>query len=404
VTTDSVIIAGGGPVGLITALGLARASVPVTVFERHDTLQDDPRAATTHPATLEILAEYGMEEEVREAGLLCPTFQHWDRVSGQMVAEFDHAVIAEDTDFPYVVQCEQFKISRIALSKLAHEPLATVRFGAEITGFTQDATGVDVTVRRTDGGEERHRGEWLVGSDGGRSTVRKAAGIAFTGFTFPEQFMVLTTPFDFEAHRGYSYRNYFSDPEEWANCFKVAHEGPPGLWRIVLPVDPEKDEAELLSEEAVQAKMQKFFPKPEPYDIVHRKLYSVHQRVAETFRKGRVLLAGDASHANNPIGGMGLNGGIQDGANLAEKLARVCHGDSDRLLDLYDKQRRTIATEFVQRQSIENKKRLEAQDEASRQASFGELRAIAADPVRARAFVRRAAMIDAQRQAAATTL
>ncbi|MCU4652048.1 FAD-dependent monooxygenase [Roseibacterium sp. SDUM158016] len=402
-TKDTVIIAGGGPVGLITGLGLARAGVPVTIFERYEELPDDPRAATVHPATLELLAEYGMEEDVRKAGLVCPTFQHWDRATGELIAEFDHAVLAGETEFPYVVQCEQFKISRIALALLAKEPLAELRLGAEVTGFTQDASGVDVTVQAGDA-EERHRVSWLVGADGGRSTVRKAAGIEFRGFTFPEQFMVLTTPFDFEKHRGFSYRNYLSDPEEWANCFKVAADGPPGLWRIVLPVDPEKGEAELLSDEAVQGKMQKFFPKPDDYEIVHRKLYTVHQRVAETFRKGRVLLAGDASHANNPIGGMGLNGGIQDGANLADKLGRVCAGESEDLLDLYDKQRRTIATDFVQRQTIENKKRLESRDEATRQENFRELRAIAADPERARVFVRRAAMLEAQRRAAATVL
>ncbi len=137
---------------------------------------------------------------------------------------------------------------------------------------------------------------------------------------------------------------------------------------------------------------------------MHRNLYRVHQRVAETFRKGRILLAGDAAHANNPIGGMGLNGGIQDGINLVEKLAQVCRGASDSLLDLYDKQRRTITTEFVQQQSIANKKRLEASDEASRQANFQELREIAADPERSRAFSRQASMLDAQRRAAATTL
>lgn len=402
-TEHSVIIAGGGPVGLIAGLGLARQGVPVTILERHAELPDDPRAATTHPATLELLGAYGMEEDVRKAGLVCPTFQHWDRVSGDLIAEFDHAVLAGETDYPYVVQCEQYKISRIALDRLADEPLAKVRLGAELTGFAQDADGVDVTVQTADG-EEHLRTSWLVGADGGRSTVRKAAGIAFEGFTFPEQFMVLTTPFDFEKHRGFCYRNYLSDPEEWANCFKVAHNGPPGLWRIVLPVDPEKGADELLSDAHVQGKMQKFFPKPEAYEIVHRKLYTVHQRVAETFRKGRVLLAGDSSHANNPIGGMGLNGGIQDAANLAEKLGRVCNGESADLLDLYDKQRRTIATEFVQKQTIANKKRLESRDEAARQASFRELREIAGDRERARVFVRRAAMLEAQRQAAATTL
>ena len=402
-TEHSVIIAGGGPVGLIAGLGLARQGVPVTILERHAELPDDPRAATTHPATLELLGAYGMEEDVRKAGLVCPTFQHWDRVSGDLIAEFDHAVLAGETDYPYVVQCEQYKISRIALDRLADEPLAKVRLGAELTGFAQDADGVDVTVQTADG-EDHLRTSWLVGADGGRSTVRKAAGIAFEGFTFPEQFMVLTTPFDFEKHRGFCYRNYLSDPEEWANCFKVAHNGPPGLWRIVLPVDPEKGADELLSDAHVQGKMQKFFPKPEAYEIVHRKLYTVHQRVAETFRKGRVLLAGDSSHANNPIGGMGLNGGIQDGVNLAEKLGRVCAGEGEELLDLYDKQRRTIATDFVQRQTIENKKRLESRDEAARQENFRQLRAIAADPDRARVFVRRAAMLEAQRQAAATVL
>ena len=118
-----------------------------------------------------------------------------------------------------------------------------------------------------------------------------------------------------------------------------------------------------MSDAGVQARMQSFFPSPRAYDIVHRNLYVTHQRVAGTFRKGRVLLAGDAAHVNNPIGGMGLNGGIQDAANLAEKLAQVIlDGAPDELLDLYSRQRRTVAVEFVQEQSIANKKRLEARD------------------------------------------
>ncbi len=149
------------------------------------------------------------------------------------------------------------------------------------------------------------------------------AAIAFEGFTWPEQFIVLTTPYDFEAERGYCYRSYFADPGAWCNCFKVSADGPPGLWRTVFPVIPEQPESEIMSDAGVQARIQSFFPSPRAYDIVHRNLYVTHQRVAETFRKGRVLLAGDAAHVNNPIGGMGLNGGLQDAANLADKLAQV---------------------------------------------------------------------------------
>ena len=127
--------------------------------------------------------------------------------------------------------------------------------------------------------------------------------------------------------------------------------------------------------------------------------------MASCFRAGRALLAGDAAHVNNPIGGMGLNGGIQDAANLTEKLALVLlEGAPDRLLDLYDRQRRTVASEFVQQQSIENKKRLETRDPAVRRRNLDELSAIAADPARARQFLLRTSMIAMQRRAEAITL
>ncbi len=400
---DRVIICGGGPVGLITALGLARAGIPVTVFDINDTLTQDPRAATTHPATLELLDELGLEEEVRKAGLIAPIFQFWDRVSGDKIAEFDHALLADETRFPYVVQCEQYKISKITLAHLQNEKNAEVLFGHEVIGVTADDDGVTVRTRSATG-EEDHKGRYAIGTDGARSFVRKSAGIAFEGFTFEEQFLVLTTPFDFEANLGYSYRSYFADPEQWCNCFKVAADGPPGLWRLVFPADPNKSEEELLNDSAAQALLQKFFPLDGDYDLVHRNLYRVHQRVASTFRKGRILLAGDASHANNPIGGMGLNGGIQDAANLIEKLSTVWHSKgNDSLLDLYDLQRRTVTTEFVQAQSIQNKKRLEASDPETRAANFKELRTIAADSDRAKDFLMRSSMLDAQRKAALKT-
>jgi len=399
-----VLIAGGGPVGLLCAWLLGRRGIPVTVFDENDAPQADPRAATTHPATLEVLADDGLAADMARVGLVAPIFQFWDRPSGALVAEFDHALLKDDTRFPYVVQCEQFKTAKLILDRLRGLANVEIRFGHIVTGVEQADDGVTISVRDRQG-TAQHRGAWLIGADGGRSTVRKACDIEFEGFTWPERFIVLTTPYDFEAERGLSYRSYFADIGAWCNCFKVSADGPPGLWRTVYPVDPgEKDDA-IMTDEGVQARMQAFFPAPRPYEVVHRNLYVTHQRVAARFRKGRVLLAGDAAHVNNPIGGMGLNGGIQDAANLSEKLARVMlEGAPERLLDLYDLQRRTVAVEFVQEQSIANKKRLEAREPDARRRNLDELRAIAADPERARQFLLRTAMIASQRRAAGMTL
>jgi 3-(3-hydroxy-phenyl)propionate hydroxylase len=315
------------------------------------------------------------------------------------VAVFDHGLLARDTKFPYVVQCEQFKLSRHLQSLVEKEPLCELLFEHPVTNVSQDESQVTVTVD-TRNGPRTFSGTYLIGSDGGRSRVRKAIDVPFEGFTWPERFLVLTTPFDFEAHRGFCYRNYIADPDEWCNCFKVAGYAPPGLWRLVFPTDPRQTDEEILSDESTQARLQKFFPLEKPYEIVHRNLYKIHQRVAKTFRKGRVLLAGDASHVNNPIGGMGLNGGIHDAINLAAKLGKVIRGEADdRLLDLYDLQRRTVATEFVQEQTIQNKKRLEAKDPESRKKFLQELRETAADPERARKFMLRSAMFESLRRA-----
>ena len=400
---DLVLIAGGGPVGLLCAWLLGRRGLRVRLFDNNAEPQADPRAATTHPATLELLVEDGLAADMARVGLVAPIFQFWDRPSGKLVAQFDHALLKADTRYPYVVQCEQFKTAQLLLDRLRKFPNVEVLFGQEVIDVTQSDRSVTVDVRGQDG-IRSHTGSFLIGADGGRSIVRKQSEIAFEGFTWQERFIVLTTPYDFEAERGYCYRSYFADPGAWCNCFKVSADGPPGLWRTVFPVGPEQSENDIMSDAGVQARIQSFFPSSRAYDIVHRNLYVTHQLVADTFRKGRVLLAGDAAHVNNPIGGMGLNGGIQDAANLSEKLAQVVlEGAPDELLDLYSRQRRTVAVEFVQQQSIANKKRLEARDPEARRRNLAELREIAADPPRARQFLLGTSMITSQRRVAAMT-
>jgi 3-(3-hydroxy-phenyl)propionate hydroxylase len=409
-----VLIAGAGPVGLLCALLLGRRGLRVRVFEASASLQDDPRAATTHPATLEVLGDAGLVDSMARVGLTAPIVQFWDRPTGALIAEFDHAILRDDTRYPFVVQCEQFKTAMLIAERLADLSNVELLFGHEVVDVSQTGQHVCVSVRGPHG-VSRHHGGYVIGADGGRSTVRKQTGISFDGFTWPERFIVLTTPYDFEAGIGCCPRSYFADPEEWCNCFKVSANGPPGLWRTVFPcpevpasrgaANPEQADMELISDEAVQARLQRFFPLATPYEIVHRNLYVAHQRVASTFRLGRVLLAGDAAHVNNPIGGMGLNGGFQDAANLSDKLAAILlDGASERQLDLYDRQRRTVAIEFVQHQTMENKKRLEARDPQVRGRNLADLRAVAADPARARQFLLRTSMIASQRRAAAMTL
>jgi 3-(3-hydroxy-phenyl)propionate hydroxylase len=399
-----VLIAGGGPVGLLCAWHLGRQGIPVRLFDDNDGLQSDPRAATTHPATLDLLADDGLADDMGRVGLVAPIFQFWDRPSNRLVAEFDHSILVKDTRHPFVVQCEQFKTASLLLKRVQKLANVEVLFNHQVIDVWQASEFVSVDVRGP-ASMQTHAGAYLIGADGGRSMVRKRSEIAFDGFTWPERFIVLTTPFDFEIERGYAYRSYFAEPGAWCNCFKVSADGPPGLWRTVFPTKPEQDNVSLMNDVEVQSRMQRFFPESRPFEIVHRNLYVTHQRVAATFRKGRVLLAGDAAHVNNPIGGMGLNGGIQDAINLSAKLTGVLlGGESDRSLDLYNLQRRTVATEFVQEQSIANKKRLEESDAKTGQKNLQELARIAEDPARARQFLLRTSMIASQRRAESLTL
>jgi 2-polyprenyl-6-methoxyphenol hydroxylase-like FAD-dependent oxidoreductase len=394
-----ILIAGGGPVGVIAALALARQGLAVRVFEAADAVNDAPRASTTHPATLEMLAGLGLFDAVVERGLVARTFQFWDRPTGRMVAEFDHAVLKNDTPYPFVLQCEQHKLARLAIEQLRKMPHANVQFSARVDAVEQFDDRVELIVT-IDRGQERVTGSYLIGADGGRSTVRKELGIGFEGYTFPERFLVLTTPVDFNAEFGAGYRSYFSDPGEWANLFKVAGEDGSGLWRVVFPTVPgETDDEQVLGDEAVQRRLQKFFPKSVPYPVAHRNIYNVHQRVAARFQSGRVFLAGDAAHVNNPIGGLGLNCGIHDAVDLAALLGAVVTGElPDDALARYDERRRPINIEYVQQQTIANKKRLEEKDARVREANFALLRKTAADPAAHRAFLLRTSLLESVRK------
>ena len=399
-TERPILIAGGGPVGVVTALALARQGIPVHVFEADARVHDSPRAATTHAATLEMLAELGLVDDVVARGLIEPKFRIWDRPTRELIVEFDFGVLASDTRFPYVVQCEQHKLANMAIERLRGFAHASVDFCARVTSLQQFADRVDVVVE-TAAGARSISGSYLVGADGGRSTVRKALGIAFEGYTHPERFLVLTTPFSFDAEYAQCSRNYFSDPDEWCALFKVTGDDGSGLWRVLFPTRVEESDEQALDEHAVQSRLQRFFPKRGAYPVVHRNLYKVHQRVAASFGKGRVFLAGDCAHVNNPLGGLGLNFGIHDAVELSALLGRVLRREAPAdILDQYDRYRRPLNVEYVQQQTIANKRRLEEKDLQVRAKNNEALRKIAADPTAHRAYLLRASLIDSVRKRA----
>jgi 3-(3-hydroxy-phenyl)propionate hydroxylase len=397
---NRVLVVGAGPVGMVCALALNRAGIKVTVFEQEPAPVHDQRAASIHPTTLEMLDELNVTQAILPRGLVSETYQYRDRQTGELIAQFNLADLRDEFKFPFVLQYEQYKLTRDIAATYANESDFDVRFSHRVTRVCERDDHVEVEVDGPDG-KQLHTGEYIVGADGGRSTIRKAAGIVFEGFTYEENFVKIATAFDFQsAHPDYAYRNYFSDPDEWCNLFKVRGEGGSGLWRAIFPTRPGESAQDAVSERGIEARLQKFFPKQGAYEIAYANVYGVNQLVATTFRKGRVLLAGDAAHVNNPIGGMGMNGGIHDAVNLAHKLGQVMgKGGPDSLLDLYSRQRRHAATAFVQAQTIANKKMLEEKDEAARRAKFDEMKRIAGNRESARQFMRRASLLESLKTA-----
>jgi 3-(3-hydroxy-phenyl)propionate hydroxylase len=400
-----VLVVGAGPVGMIAALALNRQGIAVTVVEQEGGPVRDQRAASLHPPTLEMLNDLGVTPKILPLGLVSPKYRFHDRASRSVVAEFDLGLLRDEFRFPFVLQYEQYKLTASITAAYADAGHFDVRFSHELEGLEQHGDRVVAVLAGPDGAE-RLEVQWVIGCDGGRSTVRRLAGIAFEGFTYPESFIKIATSFDIATiNTDLTFRNYFSDPEEWCNVFKVLGEFAPGsgrgLWRVITPLAPGEDDATALSDLRIQQRLQKFLPKDGRYDVEYVNVYNVSQRVAATFRRGRVLLAGDSAHVNNPIGGMGMNGGIHDAVNLADKLGRVIRGEADdALLDLYDRQRRIAAIEYTQAQTIANKKLLEERDSKMRAMKLEELRRTAANPVTAKAYMRRAALLDSLNTAA----
>ncbi len=392
-TIDRVLIAGAGPTGMVAARYLAGEGIPVTVVEAETELKKDLRASTFHPPTLEMLDRFGATKYCIDQGLVCPLWQFRDRKQGA-VATFDLGLLADITRYPYRVQCEQWRLNEFLRDELAKFSNAEIRYGCRTSRVTQDNDKVTLTVI-TEDGEEQLEGRYLIGSDGAGSGVRKSLGIDFEGMTIPEAYLTLSTPFDFQkALDNLADVAYLSDPQEWVVLLRTK-----SVWRVLFPTNAETTDAEITNPERVQKRLQSVFARDTDYEVVHTTAYRVHERVAKHYVAGRVFLAGDAAHINNPLGGMGMNGSIHDAMNLCEKLTALWKDPSIELdsLQRYERQRRKVAIETVQAQALRNRQILNETDQTKRQAYYDDLKRIVDDPEKHRQYVLRSSMIQSLR-------
>ncbi|GAB3273701.1 FAD-dependent oxidoreductase [Kineosporia babensis] len=387
VETD-VVVVGAGPVGMVAALSLARNGVPVVVLEAGKELSAESRASTFHPPTLEILHGLGVGAELHAKGLIARNFQYRDR-HGNVLADLDLGLLADDTAFPYRLQCEQNKLTEIVAAHLEQLPTASLRFGAEVQRVERGSENVSVYLPG-DGREPSYRAKWVIATDGASSTVRKSLGVAFEGVTLPERFLVASTTFDLtEAFPGLALVSYVSDPQEWGVLLRT-----PKHWRVLMPVAEGTTDEQALAPETIEARLQQLSARPEPYPLDHASIYAVHQRVAATFAAGRVLIAGDAAHANNPLGGMGMNSGIHDAeAAVRVILAALSGADPDACAAAYDHARRSATISHVQATTKKNYADMRESDTEARHQRTAALGAMAADPVKARAYLLNSSMI-----------
>lgn len=348
-TQDEVLVVGAGPVGLLGALGLAQAGLKVTVIEREPYIVDSPRASVYHWTTLAGIERLGLLEEAKTLGFSKQDYAYRVFKTKEMIP-WTLAPLAEVTPHPYNVHLGQNKLAELALHKLLKMPNFSIHWNTPFRSLEQDEAGVTVHAGTPDGDRE-FRAAWVIGADGGGSTVRRALGLSFDGMTWPERFVATNIFYDFERD-GFARSTLNIDPQYGAIMSKINSAG---LWRCTYC------ESASLPEETVLERMPEYFKvvlsRPGDYKLAMHSPYRMHQRCADRLRVGRVVLAGDAAHVTNPTGGLGLTTGLFDVFMLYEALAAIIHGEvSADVLDRYSDERRRVFLDYTSPQATENKR------------------------------------------------
>ena len=330
-----VIVVGGGPTGFVTALGLAQSGLDVCLIEAATTINSSPRACVYHWSMLDGLERLGIREEAERIGYTKDDYLWLVKKTGERLP-YDLKVLSRVTRFPYNIQLGQDRLAEICKARLEQMANAAIHWRTAFSRLSQDADGVTVWAD-TPSGECELRARYVVGADGAGSAVRKALGLSFDGMTWPERFVATNLRHDFES-AAYWQSTMVIDEEWGAVIVKITREG---LWRCTYMEDGSLPEETYL--DRLPDAYRHLLPGEGGYALDQAAPYKMHQRCAETFRKGRVLLAGDAAHVTNPTGGFGLTTGLFDAFALWPTLAAIVRGGADdALLDTWAGERRAI--------------------------------------------------------------
>jgi 3-(3-hydroxy-phenyl)propionate hydroxylase/6-hydroxy-3-succinoylpyridine 3-monooxygenase len=372
---EDVVVVGGGPVGFIAALGLAQAGVRLTVIEAEPQIVNSPRAAVYFWSVLEGFERLGILEEAEAVGVRKQDYTYLVRGTGERIA-YSMEVLAGHTPHPYNLHLPQDRLADVAMRKLQSLPNATVRFGARLEQLEQNADGVTLSVV-TERETQELRARWVIAADGAASTVRRLLGLPFEGVTWPERFVATNVYCDFERH-GYARATFVIDGRFGAVIAILNDEG---LWRCTYMEDARLPEETFL--ERLPQMYRTILPAESAYRLERASPYRMHQRSAQRYRVGRVVLAGDAAHVTNPTGGLGLTSGLLDSYALYPALAAVVlEGADDEVLDRYSTARRDIFVNRVSPQATANKRLIFHANGGGRELeeALAVLRRLATDP------------------------
>jgi len=385
-----VIISGAGPVGLTTALALARADVDVVLLEQRPEPALDARATTVQPPVLEILESLGVLEPLLARGRRVDRLQYWDLRSGTVLADLDFGLIADRTRFPFRLHVPQVEVVDVLSAELKRIAPGALRPAHKVTGFTDRGSDVAVDVT-THGAKVTVTGSTLVAADGFRSGIRSDLQIDMDVAHAPVAFVSARADLALidalQLRLGPSATavapvSYVLHDDSWAMIMAMRDHT-----RLLLPAEGEDLHA--LSQEAMLAQTRAILGPDWDVELQSLALYHVTQRVARTWRKGRVVLAGDAAHSAWPVGGTSMNFGMIDGWQLAVALRE----GSERALDAYAADRNEEARRALLSRADKQMHLVDPWGMWERQARRRLLEAVSSDEEQARRHLRQLSLL-----------